>query len=145
MRSPGLEQRLVGGGVGLRAGVRLHVHVLGAEELLRAGDRQLLGHVHVLAAAVVAPARVALGVLVGEHRALRVEDGLGHEVLRGDHLQGGLLAARLVLEHLGDLRVHLGDGLGEVVGRQIAHSGHGTSATAVALDPGRRAGLGSGR
>ena len=34
-----------------------HVHVLGAEELLRAVDRELLGHVHVLAAAVVALAR----------------------------------------------------------------------------------------
>ena len=33
---------------------------------------ELLGHVDVLAAAVVAPARIALGVLVGQHRALRL-------------------------------------------------------------------------
>ena len=45
------------GEVGLRAGVRLHVGVLGAEQLLRAVDRELLDLVHHLAAAVVALAR----------------------------------------------------------------------------------------
>jgi len=103
----GLEQRVVGGRVGLGARVRLHVDVLGAEQLLCPRDRQLLGHVHVLAATVVALARVALGVLVGEHRALAVEDRLGNEVLRGDHLQRGLLAAGLVLEDLRNLGIHL--------------------------------------
>ena len=53
-RVAGLEQRVVDGGVGLRAGVRLDVGVLGAEERLRAVDRELLGDVDVLAAAVVA-------------------------------------------------------------------------------------------
>ena len=81
------EQRHVGGVVGLGAGVGLDVGVLGAEQLLGAVDRQLLGDVDLLAAAVVAAAGVALGVLVGQHRADRVEHRLGHEVLRGDHLQ----------------------------------------------------------
>ena len=49
-----LEQRVIDGGVGLRAGVRLDVRVLGAEQLLGAVDRELLGDVDVLAAAVVA-------------------------------------------------------------------------------------------
>jgi hypothetical protein len=44
---------------------------IGAEQLLDAVDGQLLGHVHVLAAAVVALAGVALGVFVGQLRALR--------------------------------------------------------------------------
>ena len=52
-----LEQRVVDGGVGLRARVRLHVRVLGAEERLGAVDRELLDDVDVLAAAVVARAR----------------------------------------------------------------------------------------
>ena len=38
-----------------------------AEQLLGAVDRQLLGDVDEFAAAVVAPARIALGVLVGQH------------------------------------------------------------------------------
>jgi hypothetical protein len=42
-----------------------------AEQLLAAVDRQLLGDVDVFAAAVVALARIAFGVLVGELAALR--------------------------------------------------------------------------
>ena len=57
--------------------MRLHVRVLGAEQLLGPVDGQLLGHVDELAAAVVAPARVALGVLVGEDGALGLEHGRG--------------------------------------------------------------------
>ena len=51
------QQRHVDGVVGLGAGVRLDVGVLGAEQLLGAVDRQLLGDVDLLAAAVVAAAR----------------------------------------------------------------------------------------
>ena len=111
------EQRHVGGVVGLGAGVRLDVGVVGAEQLLGALDRQFLGDVDLLAAAVVAAAGVALGVLVGQHRADRVEHGLRHEVLRGDHLQRALLAAQLALEDGGDLGVDLGQRRGlEVFG-----------------------------
>ena len=116
-----LQQGHVDGRVGLRAGVRLHVDVLGAEDLLGAVDGELLGHVDELAAAVVALARIALGVLVREHRAARVEDRLRHEVLGGDHLERRLLAIGLVAEHLRDLGIDVGDRLREVVGAQLAH------------------------
>ena len=56
----GLQRGHVHGDVGLRAGMRLHVGVLGAEELLGAVDGQLLGAVHEFAAAVVALARDSL-------------------------------------------------------------------------------------
>ena len=77
--------------------------MLGAEQLLGAVDRELLGDVDVLATAVVALARVALGVLVGEHRALGLEHRHRDEVLRGDHLERVLLALELESQHLGDL------------------------------------------
>ena len=67
----------------------------GAEQGLDSVDRQLLDDVDVLAAAVVAPARVALGVLVGQHRALCLHDGERRMVLRGDHLQAVALALRV--------------------------------------------------
>ena len=92
-------------GVGLGAGVRLHVGVFGAEELLGAVDRELLGDVDVLAAAVVAAAGVALGVLVGQHRALGLQHGARGEVLAGDHFEGAALAAELRREDGGDLGV----------------------------------------
>ncbi len=118
---PWLQQGVIDGGVGLGAGVGLDVGVLGPEEGLGAVDGELLGDVHPLAAPVVAPAGVALGVLVGQHRPLALEDGPGDEVLRGDHLQGALLTLELPTQDLGDLRVHLGQRTVEVVGTQLRH------------------------
>ena len=79
------------GHVRLRAGVRLHVDVLGAEELLGPFDGQPLDDIDELAAAVVALAGIALGVLVREHGPLGRHDGRARVVLAGDHLQADLL------------------------------------------------------
>ena len=83
-----LQRRHVDGNVGLRARMRLHVGVLGAEQGLRAVDRQLLGAVHEFAAAVVALAGIALGVFVGEHRAHRFEHRFGNEIFRRESARG---------------------------------------------------------
>ncbi len=76
-RVAGLSNAAYDREVGARAGVRLQVGVLGAEELLRPRDADLLGPVDDLAAAVVAPAGIALGVLVGQRasRARRARPG----------------------------------------------------------------------
>src|SRR3712207_109228 len=114
--------------------VRLDVRVLGAEQRLGALDRQRLDHVDVLAAAVVALAGQALGVLVGQHRALALEDRLRDEVLGRDHLERRLLAMELALDRVGDLGVDLGERALEVVGMEVAHAteritGSGTAPT----------------
>ena len=93
--------------VGLRTGVRLDVGELGAEELLGAGNGQVLDDVDVLAATVVAAARVALRVLVGEHGALCLQHGARHEVLRGNHFKGVALTGDFAADGLEDLRVEL--------------------------------------
>ena len=116
-RVAGVQQRVIDGDVRLRARMRLHIRVLGAEQLDRALDRQPLGDVDVLAAAVVALARIALGVLVGEHRSLALQHRHRDEVLRRDHLQRPLLALELQSQHLGDLRIDLGQRAVEEVGR----------------------------
>jgi hypothetical protein len=132
-RVAGLQQRVVDGGVGLGAGVRLDVRVLGAEQRLGAVDRQLLDDVDPLAAAVVARSRIALGVLVGEHAALAFEHGARNEVLRGDQLQRVLLALQLERERLRDLRIDVGQRTVEVVGRKlVAHHHEPTSARSTA-------------
>ena len=69
-----LEQCVHDRRVGLRTRVRLHVGEFGVEQRLDAIDRQLLDDVDMLAAAVVAPPRVALRVPVGEHRTLGLHD-----------------------------------------------------------------------
>ena len=94
----GLQQREEGREVGRGAAVRLDIGEATAEQLLRALDRQLLGDVDVLAAAVVAPAGIALGVLVGQHRALGLEHRRAHDVLGRDQLDLVLLALELAAE-----------------------------------------------
>ena len=68
-------------------GVRLDVDVVGArEQRQRAVAGEVLGDVHVLAAAVVALAGQALGVLVRQPRALRLEHRRVDVVLARDQL-----------------------------------------------------------
>ena len=93
-----LQHRHVDGHVRLSAGVRLDVRVLGAEELLRAVDRELLDLVDDLAAAVVPLAGIALRVLVRRRRADRLEDRRPGEVLRGDQLDLVALPLELAAE-----------------------------------------------
>ena len=121
-RVAGLQQREVHRRVRLRAGVRLDVGVLGAEQRLGAVDRELLDDVDVLAAAVVALAGIALGVLVREDAALALQDRLRDEVLRRDHLERALLAVQLARDDVGDLGVDLGQRAGEEVGGQFGHA-----------------------
>ena len=93
-----LEHGQVGGEVGIGARVGLDVGVLGAEELARPPPGEVLGPVDDRVPAVVALARVALRVLVGEHRTGRRHHRPRGEVLRGDQLEGGVLALFFVLD-----------------------------------------------
>ena len=108
-RVAGLQDREVDGHVRLRPGVRLDVRVLGAEERLRAVDRELLDLVDDLAAAVVAAARIALGVLVRRHAADGLEHRRPREVLGRDELDLAALALELALEECSDLRIDVGE------------------------------------
>ena len=110
-----MNHRHVGGSIGLRAGVRLHIGVLGAKELLGAVARQIFDDVGVFATAVIALARIALGIFVGEDRSGRLEHGLADEIFRGDHLQAFMLAANLMVDGGGDLRIGLGERAAHIV------------------------------
>ena len=61
--------------------MRLHVGVLGAEELLGTVAREVLNHVGEFASAVVALGGIALGILVGEDRGGSFEHGFADKVL----------------------------------------------------------------
>ena len=106
-----LDEREIGGGIRLRAGMRLHVGVVGAEELLGAVDGELLGDVDEFAAAVVTLPGVALRVLVRQHRALRLEDATARVVLGGDQLDMLFLARPLVVERRREFGIEPGDSL----------------------------------
>jgi len=85
--------------------VRLHVGVVRAEDGFCALARQLLGAVHILAAAVVSRTRVTLRVLVGHDGPGDTEHGLADEVLGGDQLDMTPLPVDLAKQHLVHLRV----------------------------------------
>ena len=115
----GLEQRKEHGRVGLRTRVRLnvdgHFHAGGlAKELLGALDGDAFDLVDVLAAAVVALARIAFGVLVGELAALSLHDGRRGVVFAGDHFDVLLLTVGFGLNELPDFAVGHRNGVGVV-------------------------------
>ncbi len=119
---PRRHQRVQHRGVGLSTRVRLHVGEVGAEQRLGPVAGDVLHHVDVLAAAVVAAAGQTLGVLVGQHAALGLQHRARHEVLRGDHLQRVALATKLFAEQFGDVGVDIGQRRGHDGG----HRGLGT-------------------
>ncbi len=104
-RVAGLQEREEHRLVGLRARVRLHVRAFGAEELLHPIDRELFGDVDVLAAAVIALARIPLGVLVRQLAALRRHDGRARIVLRRDQLDVRFLPVVLQADRVPEFRV----------------------------------------
>ena len=80
----GLEKGEVDRRVGRCPRMRLHIGVLRPKKLFGPIDRRLLHHIHMLTAAVPAPARIALGILVRQTTALHLHHRRTGEVLRGD-------------------------------------------------------------
>ncbi len=79
--------------VGRRPGVGLHIRVFGAEELAGPLDGNALDGVHVAAAPIETPARIAFGILVRQKGPLRLKDILIDVVLGGDQDKVVLLHA----------------------------------------------------
>ncbi len=94
----GLQQGQAHGQVGVGPRVGLDVGVLGAEELACPPASQVLGLVDELVTPVEPPPGIPLGVLVGQHRSGGGHDRRRREVLRGDELQGGVLADDLAVD-----------------------------------------------
>jgi hypothetical protein len=98
--------------------------MLGAEELLRTVDRELLDLIDDLAPAVVALAGIPLRVLVGRHGAHGLEDGGPGEVLGGDQLDLAALALELFAKESGDVRVDIIEACGNEVVKGLLRYGH---------------------
>ncbi len=109
-----LQQREEHGLVGLTARIRLDVGEAAVKQFGGALDRELFGDVDELAAAIITPADIALGVFVGHHRALRLQHRLGDDVLRGDQLDLVALATKFEFDRARDL----GIGGGEIGGEE---------------------------
>jgi hypothetical protein len=104
----GLHQREERSDVGRRARMRLHVRKSGAEQLLDPVDREPLRDIDVLAAAVIATARIALGVFVGQHRALRLQHRAADDVFGRDQFDFVALATEFLADRVEDFGVGFG-------------------------------------
>ena len=88
--------------------MRLDVDVFGAEDLLRPVARDVFNLVDKLAAAVVALARIAFRVLVGENAAGSFENRFRGEILACDQLDLAVLALGFLLNEPVNIRVGFG-------------------------------------
>ncbi|MCY1507838.1 hypothetical protein D9M68_421260 [compost metagenome] len=87
--------------------MRLNVGIVAVKQLLAPFDSQALSHVDILATAVVALARIAFGVLVGEHRVLHFHDQGTGVVLGGDELDVIFLAVFFAENGLAQLGIEI--------------------------------------
>ena len=92
--------------------MRLHVGVIGTEQFLGAVNGQLFNNINVLAATVVALARIALGVLVGQYGALRLHDCRAGVVLRGNQLNVLFLTDSFLLHCSPEISIESGNIVG---------------------------------
>ena len=125
------EKRQVHGGVGLRPRMRLYVGVLGAEQLPRAVDRDLLHDVDDFAATVVAFARQSFRILVVQRRTHGLEHGGRHKVFTRDEFQPVVLPRRLTGDELGNLRIGCAERSAGWAAGPLAPGGHGASGSSI--------------
>ena len=86
--------------------MRLHIRVFGAKKFFGAVNRQLFRRIHVFTPAIPALARVPFGVLVREHRTLRLQDRRTGEIFAGDQFNVLLLPLPLEPDGVGHVRVN---------------------------------------
>ena len=106
-RIPGLHHREVDRHVRAAAAVRLDVGMFRPEKLLGPFDGQALDFIHEFTAVVIPLAGIALGVLVRQHRPLRLAHGPADIVFRGNEFDVLALALRFTLNRGVDLGVAL--------------------------------------
>ena len=122
-RIAGLQKRGEHALIGLTARIRLHIGKVTAKERLRPVDGKVFGHIDELAAAVIAPAGIALGIFVRQHGPLRVHHRPADDVLGCDQLDLIALAGQFAGDRAKKLRVAGGQRFGEKTG-VAAEYGH---------------------
>ena len=90
--------------------MRLYVGIIGTKERLGALDGERFHDINMLATAVVALARITLGVLVGQATALRFHHARTGVILGSDQLDVRFLALRLAMNGGCQLIIEARDG-----------------------------------
>ena len=87
----------------------LNIDAIRTKQLLGTPDCDIFNNINILAAAVIALARIALCIFVGQHAAHSGHHSGGNKVFRGDQLNVALLAAKFLLHRLANLRIKAGN------------------------------------
>ena len=72
----------------------LHIGVSAVEQFFGAVNGQLLGLIYILAAAIIATARIAFGIFIGHHAALGFKHSAANNIFRRDQLNFILLTQK---------------------------------------------------
>ena len=96
------KQRKIHRSIRLRTGMRLNVGVLRTEKLLRALAGDVLDHIHIFAAAVIAMSGIALGIFVRQMRTDRRHHCGAYEVFGSNQLNMVALTSKLIIHRLTD-------------------------------------------
>ena len=83
----------------------LNIGIGAIEQGLGPLNGQGLSDINKFAAAIIAAARIALGIFIGQDRALRLKHGARDNIFRGDQLNLGLLTLQLMRDTGEQLRV----------------------------------------
>lgn len=81
--------------------MRLDVCAFCPEEGFRPLDSECFNHVDIFAATIVALSWITLGIFVCQYRTLRLQNILGHAILRSNQLNIVLLPVQLLVQYLG--------------------------------------------
>src|SRR6516225_11499481 len=93
--------------------MRLHIGETASEKLLCAFNRQRFGDIDKFAAAIIAAARITLGIFVSQHRALGFEHCPRNDVFACYQLDLRLLALALAGDRRGEFGISLAERVGE--------------------------------
>ena len=85
--------------------MRLHIGILGTKERFDALQGYIFHLINNLASTIVAPARIAFCIFIGEHGAHGIHHLLTREILGSDQLQAFSLTLVLCFDQLKDLKV----------------------------------------
>src|SRR6266566_425190 len=116
-----LQHRRIRRHVGLRSSVGLDIGMLGPKKLFGTITRQVLDNIGKLAATVIAFARIALGILIGEHRAHGFEHSVADEILGSNQLQTFVLTPGFVVNSSRDIWISYIQRAGYLVGHLFSH------------------------
>ena len=102
----GLQHGEINRRIGLRAAVGLHVGVLGVEQLFGPVTGNILGYIHILTAAIVAPSRITFRIFVRQRGTHRLQNSRRNKIFRSDQFNMHALALHFVRYGLKNFGIH---------------------------------------